>query len=127
MSKRPVPIRTRAIRATRTTKGLFLVLLVSLQLALTGCAGIDRFTAEDAGSAAEIAATVGDPAGAACWPVFTTTANALAASGGRPGILTTIEQSRAVQMAISNPACQQILAGVATKLLKLFPADVFVP
>jgi hypothetical protein len=124
MTKRSVPMRSRAIRANGR-KGLFLV--ASVLLVVAGCAEIDRFTAEDAGNAAEIAAAVGDPAGAACWPMLATTANALAAPGDRPGILTAIEQSRAAQMAITNPACQPIWAGVAIKLLKLFPADAFVP
>ena len=43
------------------------------------------------------------------------------------GLLTTLEEKRAVQMALQNAACQPVWAGVLAELLKATPAAPFVP
>ena len=117
--------RCAAVRR-RATEFLCSV-LVSLPVMLGGCAEIGRLSAQDANRAASIAAAVGDSAGVACWPVIQATANAVAGSGDHPGILVTIEESRAAKMALANPVCQPIWAGVLADLLKITPPLSLVP
>jgi hypothetical protein len=102
-------------------------LAMLLALWLGGCTQLGQFTAGDAQNAAAIATAVGDSAGEACWPVLATTGNALVASGNSVGLLTTLEEKRAVQMALQNPACQPVWVGVLAELLKATPAAPFVP
>lgn len=102
-------------------------LAIVLALWLGGCAQLGQFTANDAQNAAAIATAVGDSAGAACWPVLATTGNAVAAAGNPAGLLTAIEEKRAVQMALEDATCQPVWAGVLAQLLKATPAAPFVP
>jgi len=102
-------------------------LAMMLALWLAGCAQVGQFGAGDAQNAAAIATAVGDSAGAACWPVLATAGNAIAATGNSPGVLTAIEEKRALQMAIQNATCQPVWAGVLAEFLKATPAAPFVP
>jgi hypothetical protein len=102
-------------------------LAMMLALWLGGCAQVGQFAAGDAQNAAAIATAVGDSAGAACWPVLATAGNAIAATGNSPGVLTTIEEKRALEMAVQNATCQPVWAGVLAELLKATPAAPFVP
>jgi hypothetical protein len=102
-------------------------LAIVLVLWLGGCAQVGQFAASDARDAATIATTVGDTAGAACWPVLATTGDAIAGAGNSAGVLTGIEEKRAVQMALQDPACQPVWAGVLAELFKATPAAPFVP
>ena len=102
-------------------------LAMMLALWLGGCAQVGQFAAGDAQNAAAIATAVGDSAGAACWPVLATAGNAIATTGNSPGVLTAIEEKRALQMAVQNAACQPVWAGVLAELLKATPAAPFVP
>jgi hypothetical protein len=102
-------------------------LALSLAVWLGGCAQVGQFAAGDAKNAAAIATAAGDTAGAACWPVLATTGTAIAAAGNSAGLLTAIEEKRAVQMALQAPACQPVWAGVLAELLKATPAAPFVP
>jgi hypothetical protein len=104
-----------------------IALAMMLALWLGGCAQVGQFAAGDAQNAAAIATAVGDSAGEACWPLLATTGNAVAASGNSVGLLSTIEEKRAVQMALQNAACQPVWAGVLAELLKATPAAPFVP
>jgi len=104
-----------------------IALAMMLALWLGGCAQVGQFAAGDAQNAAAIATAVGDSAGEACWPLLATTGNAVAASGNSVGLLTTLEEKRAVQMALQNAACQPVWAGVLAELLKATPAAPFVP
>lgn len=98
-----------------------------LMLWLGGCAQVGQFAAQDAQNATTIATAVGDTAGAACWPALATTGNAIAAAGNSAGVLSAIEEKRAVRMALQNPACEPIWAGVLAEVLKFTPAAPFVP
>ena len=102
-------------------------LAVVLTLWLGGCARVGQLAADDANNATAIAAAVGDSVGEACWPLLATTGDAIAASGNSVGVLTALEQKRAVQMALQNSACQPIWAGVLAELLKATPAAPFIP
>ncbi len=102
-------------------------LAIMLGIWLGGCAQIGQFAAGDAQNAAAIATAVGDSAGATCWPVLAATGNAVAATGNSAGLLTAIEEKRAVQMALQAPACQPVWAGVLAELLKATPAAPFIP
>jgi hypothetical protein len=102
-------------------------LAMMLALWLGGCAQVGQFAAGDAQNAAAIATAVGDSAGAACLPVLATAGNAIAATGNSPGVLTTIEEKRALEMAVQNATCQPVWAGVLAELLKATPAAPFVP
>jgi hypothetical protein len=102
-------------------------LAIMLALWLGGCAQVGKFAAGDAQNATAIATAVGDSAGAACWPVLATTGNAIAMAGNSAGVLTAIEEKRAVQMALQDAACQPVWAGVLAELLKATPAAPFVP
>lgn len=102
-------------------------LAVILVLWLGGCAQVGQFAASDAQSAAALATAVGDSAGAACWPVLATTGNAIAATGNSAGVLTAVEEKRAVQMTLQDAACQPVWAGVLAELLKATPAAPLVP
>ncbi len=124
MLKRRLPIGRRAAAGNSAFRFLMPVLA---GLTLCGCAEVGRFSAEDAERAASIAASAGDAAGAACWPAVAATANAVAASGDHPGVLAAIEESRATEMALANPACEPIWAGVLADLLKLAPPELLVP
>jgi hypothetical protein len=100
---------------------------IVLALWLGGCAEVGQFTASDAQNATTIATAVGDSAGAACWPVLATTGNAIAAAGNSPGLLTAVEENRAVQLALQNSACRPIWAEALAEVLKATPAAPFVP
>jgi hypothetical protein len=100
---------------------------IVLALWLGGCAEIGQFTAGDAQNAAAIATAVGDSAGASCWPVLATTGNAIAANSNSAGLLTAIEEKRAMQMALQNTACQPVWTDALAELLKATPAAPFVP
>jgi hypothetical protein len=126
MLKRQLPIGRRAAVGNSAFRFLMPV-LAGLSATLCGCAEIGRFSAEDAERAASIAASAGDAAGAACWPAIAATANAVAASGDHFGILAAIEESRATKMALANPACEPIWAGVLADFLKLAPPELLVP
>jgi len=102
-------------------------LAIVLLLWLGGCAQVGQFTADDAQNAAAIATAVGDSAGAACWPVLATTGNAISAAGNSAGVLTAIEEKRAVQMTLQDAACQPVWAGVLAELLKATPAAPLIP
>jgi hypothetical protein len=102
-------------------------LAIILALWLGGCAQIGQFAATDAQSATVLAAAVGDSAGAACWPVLAKTGNAIAATGNSAGVLTAVEEKRAVQMTLQDAACQSVWAGVLAELLKATPAAPLVP
>ncbi len=102
-------------------------LTIILALWLGGCAQVGQFAAADAQSATALATAVGDSAGAACWPVLATTGNAIAATGNSAGVLTAVEEKRAVQMTLQDAACQSIWAGVLAELLKATPAAPLVP
>jgi hypothetical protein len=102
-------------------------LTMILALCLGGCAQVGQFAADDAQNAAAIATAVGDTTGEACWPALATTGNAIAASGNSAGVLTALEQKRALQMALKDAACQPIWAGVLAELLKATPAAPFIP
>ena len=102
-------------------------LAMMLALWFGGCTQVGQFAAGDAQNAAAIATAVGDSAGEACWPVLATTGNAFVASGNSVGLLTTLEEKRAVQMALQNAACQPVWAGALAELLKATPAAPFVP
>jgi hypothetical protein len=104
-----------------------LLLAVTLASWLGGCAQIGQFTADDAQSATTVATAVGDTAGAACWPVLAKTGQAIAAAGNSAGLLTAIEEKRAVRIALQDAACQPVWAGVLAELLKATPAAAFVP
>jgi len=104
-----------------------LLLAVTLASWLGGCAQIGQFTADDAQSATTVATAVGDSAGAACWPVLAKTGQAIAAAGNSAGLLTAIEEKRAVRIALQDAACQPVWAGVLAELLKATPAAAFVP
>ncbi|HEY3910368.1 MAG TPA: hypothetical protein VGM07_10795 [Stellaceae bacterium] len=104
-----------------------LSLAIVLALWLGGCAQIGQLTATDAQNATAIATAVGDSEGAACWPVLAATGNAIAAGGSSAGLLTTIEEKRAVRIALQDTACQPVWAGVLAELLKATPAAPFVP
>ncbi len=98
-----------------------------LVLWLGGCAQLGQVAAQDATNATAIASAVGDTAGAQCWPALATTGGAISAAGNSAGVFTAIEEKRAVRLALQNPACQPIWAGVLAELLKLTPAAPFVP
>lgn len=98
-----------------------------LAMWLGGCAEIGQVSANDAKGATTLATAVGDTAGAACWPALETTGAAIAAAGDKPGLLTAIEEKRAVQIALQNTMCGPIWAGVLAELLKATPAAPFVP
>ena len=100
---------------------------IMLALWLGGCAQVGQFTARDAQNANAIATAVGDDVGEACWPVLASTGNAIAGSGNSAGVLTAIEQKRALQKAVRNTACQPVWAGVLAELLKATPAAPFIP
>lgn len=102
-------------------------LAIVLALWLGGCAQLGQFTANDAQNATAIATAVGDSAGAACWPVLATTGNAIAAAGNSAGLLTAIEEKRAVEIALQDATCQPVWSGVLAQLLKATPAAPFVP
>lgn len=102
-------------------------LAIVLALWLGGCAQLGQFTANDAQNATAIATAVGDSAGAACWPVLTTTGNAIAAAGNSAGLLTAIEEKRAVEIALQDATCQPVWSGVLAQLLKATPAGPFIP
>ena len=102
-------------------------LAVVLTLWLGGCARVGQLAADDANNATAIATAVGDSVGEACWPLLATTGDAISASGNSVGVLTALEQKRAVQMALQNSACQPIWAGVLAELLKATPAAPFIP
>ncbi len=102
-------------------------LAVMLALWLGGCAQVGQFATGDAQNAAAIATAVGDSAGAACWPVLATAGNAIVTIGNSSGVLTAIEEKRALQIAVQNAACQPVWAGVLGELLKATPAAPFVP
>jgi hypothetical protein len=102
-------------------------LAMMLALWLGGCAQVGQFAADDAQNAAAVATAVGDSAGAACWPVLATAGNAIAATENSPGVLTTIEEKRALELAVQNATCQSVWAGVLAELLKATPAAPFVP
>jgi hypothetical protein len=102
-------------------------LAIILALWLGGCAQVGQFAAADAQSATALATAVGDSAGAACWPVLATTGNAIAATGNSAGVLTAVEEKRAVQMTLQDAACQSIWVGVLAELLKATPAAPLVP
>ena len=102
-------------------------LAIMLALWLGGCSQVGQFTAGDAQDATAIATAVGDNAGAACWPVLATTGNAIAAAGNSAGLLTAIEEKRAVEMALQDATCQPVWAGALAELLKATPAAPFVP
>jgi hypothetical protein len=102
-------------------------LAVVFALWLGGCAQVGRLAAADAQNAASIATAVGDGAGAAYWPVLAATGNAISASGNSAGVLTAIEEKRAVQLALRDTACQPVWVGVLAELLKATPAAPFVP
>ena len=102
-------------------------LAMMLALWLGGCAQVGQFATGDAQNAAAIAAAVGDSAGAACWPGLATAGNAIATIGNSSGVLTAIEEKRALQMAVQDAACQPVWAGVLAELLKATPAAPFVP
>lgn len=101
--------------------------VVILALWLGGCAQVGQFAAADAQSATALATAIGDSAGAACWPVLATTGNAIAATGNSAGVLTAVEEKRAVQMTLQDAACQSVWAGVLAELLKATPAAPLVP
>jgi hypothetical protein len=126
MLKPRLPIGRRAVIENSAFRFL-MPLLAGISAMLCGCAEIGHFSAEDAERAASIASAVGDAAGAACWPVIAATATAVAASGDHPGVLAAIEESRAAKMALANPACEPIWAGVLAELLKLAPPELLVP
>ncbi|MGH7044924.1 MAG: hypothetical protein ACREE2_00870 [Stellaceae bacterium] len=115
-----------ALGDTAATLGT-LLLAATVALWLGGCAQVGQFTANDARSATAVATAVGDSAGAACWPVLATTGEAIAAAGNSAGLLTAIEEKRAVRMALQDAACQPVWAGVLAELLKATPAAAFVP
>lgn len=102
-------------------------LAIMLALWLGGCARVGQFAAADAQNAAAIATAVGDSAGASCWPVLANTGNAIAAAGSSAGVLTAIEDKRALRIALQEPVCQPVWAGVLAELLKATPAAPFVP
>jgi hypothetical protein len=102
-------------------------LAIILTLWLSGCAQIGKISADDAQNASNVATAIGDSAGAACWPVLAVTGNAIAMAGNKPGVLTGIEEQRAIQMALQNVACQPVWAGVLGELLKATPAAPFLP
>ena len=102
-------------------------LAMMLALWLGGCAQVGQFAAGDAQNAAAIAVAVGDSAGAACWPVLATAGNAIATTGNSSGVLSAIEEKRALQMVLQNAACQPVWVGVLAELLKATPAAPFVP
>ena len=102
-------------------------LAIMLALWLGGCAQVGQLTASDAKDATAIATAVGDEVGEACWPVLATTGNAIAESGNSVGVLTALEQKRALQLTLQNPACQPVWAGVLAELLKATPAAPFIP
>ena len=104
-----------------------LSLAIMLALWLGGCAQVGQFTASDAHNATAIAIAVGDTEGAACWPVLAATGIAIAASGGSVGLLSAIEEKRAVRIALQDTSCQPVWAGVLAELLKATPAAPFVP
>ena len=108
-----------------TTGAALLATILALWLA--GCAEVGKISADDAQNATNIAATIGDSAGAACWPAFAVTGNAMAMAGNKPGILTGIEEQRAIQIALQNPTCQPVWAGLLGELLKATPAAPFLP
>jgi hypothetical protein len=126
MLKPPLPIGRRAVVGNSAFRYLMPV-LAGLSATLCGCAEIGHFSAGDADRAASIAASVGDAAGAACWPVIASTATAVAASGDHPGILAAIEEDRAAKMALANPACAPIWADVFADLLKIASPALPVP
>lgn len=98
-----------------------------LVLWLGGCAQLGQFAASDAQSATALATAVGDNAGSSCWPVLEKTGNAVAAAGTSAGLLTAIEEKRAVQMALQDAGCQPVWTAVLAELLKATPASPFVP
>ncbi|MGH7113212.1 MAG: hypothetical protein ACREE9_01810 [Stellaceae bacterium] len=100
---------------------------IMLALWLGGCAQVGQFTASDARNATAIAAAVGDSEGAACWPVLAAAGNAIAAGGSSAGLLTAIEDKRALRMALQDAVCQPVWVGVLAELLKRTPAAPFVP
>lgn len=102
-------------------------LAIILALWLGGCAQVGQFAAADAQSATALATAVGDSAGATCWPVLATTGNAIAATGNSAGVLTAVEEKRAVQVTLQDAACQSVWAGVLAELLKATPAAPLVP
>ncbi len=102
-------------------------LAIILALWLAACAQVGQFAASDAQGATALATAVGDSAGAACWPMLAKTGNAIAAIGNSSGVLTAIEEKRAVQINLQDAACQPVWAGVLAELLKATPAAPFVP
>jgi len=86
---------------------------------LSGCAQVGQYGAQDAATAAGIAAAVGDTAGAQCWPVWETITSAIAAAGGKPGVFTAVEEQRAFKIAIASPSCQPVATDLLAELLKL--------
>jgi hypothetical protein len=94
---------------------------------LSGCAQVGQLTSQDATQAAKLAAVVGDAAGVQCWPVLATTGMAIADAGNSKGLLTLIEEKRAIHAALTEAACQPIWSGVLAELLKFTPAAPLVP
>ncbi len=99
----------------------------ALVLWLGGCAQIGQASAQDAINATTIATAIDDTAGEHCWPVLARTGGAIAGAGNSPGVFAAIEEKRAARLALQDPACQPIWAGVLAELLKFSPAAPFVP
>ena len=127
----PNPVKSIAARLTARADDIVIAggfaLGSVLVLWLGGCTQIGQVVAQDAMNAKTTAAAVGDNAGEQCWPVLAQTAGAVADAGSSPGVLTTIEEKRAVGLALGNPACQPIWAGVLAELLKFTAAAPLVP
>jgi hypothetical protein len=102
-------------------------LALILTLWLAGCARLPQITADDAQNAGALATAVGDDVGEACWPLLATSGKAIATSSNPVGVLTALEQKRALQVALQNTVCQPVWTGVLTELLKATPAAPFIP
>jgi hypothetical protein len=107
--------------------GVSLLLACLLVMMVGGCAEIGQFGAADAQRATAIATTVGDADGAACWPILEATGKAVSAAGDQPSILVSIEEKRALQLALQNVSCQSVWAGALAELLKATPAAPLIP
>ena len=127
MSKWCLMDRHAVIIGDEFVTAVTLALAGLLAMWLGGCAEIGQFSADDARKAASIATTVGDTAAGACWQVLEATGNAISTVGDKPAILVSIEEKRAVQMALQNATCQSVWAGVLAELLKTTPVAPFVP
>ena len=90
--------------------------ILAVVCALGGCSAIQQKVEMDASTAATIAATAGDTAGAACFKALEPVVGTAPA-----GLLSKFEVARAGQIAIEDGPCAPLAAGLFLHLLNKVP------